>query len=92
MYHFLFFVLGTLRRQAGTISISDFLVIVLIADAAQNAMGSQYQSIKEGLILVTTIVFWDYFLDWLGYKFPFFDRLLRPSPLLLKTGTFIRIT
>jgi hypothetical protein len=42
------------------------LVVVLIADAAQNAMASEYKSITEGLILVTTIVFWDYFLDWLG--------------------------
>jgi uncharacterized membrane protein YcaP (DUF421 family) len=46
-------------------------------------LGCQYQSITEGLILVTTIAFWDYFLDGLGYRFPFFDRLLRPSPLLL---------
>lgn len=37
----------------------------------------------EGLILVTTIVVWDYLLDWVGYKFSPVRRLLRPSPLLL---------
>lgn len=83
VYLFLFFLLRILRRQAGTISISDLLVIVLIADAAQNALASQYQSITEGLILVTTIVFWNFFLDWLGYRFPMVGRLIRPSPLLL---------
>jgi uncharacterized membrane protein YcaP (DUF421 family) len=83
VYLFLFILLRLLRRGAGAIGISDLLVVVLIADAAQNAMASEYKSITEGLILVTTIVFWDYFLDWLGYKFPRFRRLLRPAPLLL---------
>lgn len=87
VYLFLFVLLRLLRRGAGTIGISDLLVVVLIADAAQNAMASEYKSITEGLILVTTIVFWDYFLDWLGYKFPAVRRLLRPAPLqLIKDG------
>jgi uncharacterized membrane protein YcaP (DUF421 family) len=83
VYLFLFVLLRLLRRGAGTIGISDLLVVVLIADAAQNAMASEYKSITEGLILVTTIVFWDYFLDWLGYKVPLVRPLLRPAPLLL---------
>jgi uncharacterized membrane protein YcaP (DUF421 family) len=30
---------------------------------------------------------WDYFLDWLGYRFPRIRPLLRPSPsLLIKDG------
>jgi uncharacterized membrane protein YcaP (DUF421 family) len=83
VYLFLFVLLRLLRRGAGTIGISDLLVVVLIADAAQNAMASEYKSITEGLILVTTIVFWDYFLDWLGYRFPSVRRLIRPVPSLL---------
>src|SRR5215475_14099321 len=87
VYLFLFVLLRILRRGAGTIGISDLLVIVLIADAAQNAMASEYRSITEGLILMTTIVSWDYFLDWLGYKFPAIRHLLRPAPsLLIKDG------
>jgi len=91
VYLFLFILLRILRRGAGTIGISDLLVIVLIADAAQNAMASEYKSITEGLILVTTIVSWDYFLDWLGYKFPAIRHLLRPAPsLLIKDGRIQR--
>lgn len=33
--------------------------------------------------MVATIAFWDYFLDWLGYRSPLVQRLLRPTPLLL---------
>ena len=83
VYLFLFFLLRMLRREAGAIGISDLLLIVLIADAAQNAMSSDYKSITDGVILISSIAFWDYFLNWLGYKFPSLRRLLSPPPLLL---------
>src|ERR1700749_2698388 len=70
VYLLLFFLMRVLRREAGALGISDLLVVVLIADAAQNAMSSDYKSITEGAVLVGTIIFWDYSLDWLGYKVP----------------------
>jgi uncharacterized membrane protein YcaP (DUF421 family) len=91
VYLFLFFILRILRREAGAIGISDLLVVVLIADAAQNAMASEYKSVTEGAVLVGTIALWDYFLDWLGYRFPAFQRLLRPKSLLLiKDGRMLK--
>jgi uncharacterized membrane protein YcaP (DUF421 family) len=91
VYLLLFFVLRVLRREAGALGISDLLVVVLIADAAQNAMSSDYKSITEGAVLVGTIVAWDFFLDWLGYRFPAVQRLLRPAPLpLVKDGRVLR--
>lgn len=72
-----------LKRQSGMIGIADLLVVVLIADAAQNAMGSEYKSVTEGALLVATIIFWDYLLDWVGFRFPLLGRLLHPPPLAL---------
>lgn len=83
IYLFLFFLLRLLRREGGQIGIADVLVVVLIADASQNAMASDYKSITEGIVLVATIAFWDCFLDWLGYHSPLVQRLLRSPPLLL---------
>ena len=37
---------------------TDLLVIVLIADAAQNGMAGEYKSITEGVVLCATIVGW----------------------------------
>lgn len=71
------------KRESGSIGTADLLTIVLIADAAQNAMASNYNSITEGIILVATIIFWNYFLDWLSFHFPTFRRLIQPQPLLL---------
>jgi uncharacterized membrane protein YcaP (DUF421 family) len=71
------------KRQTGGMGVSDLLVIVLIADAAQNAMAGQYNSVSDGIVLVGTIIFWAYALDWLGYHVPLVQRLVHPMPLLL---------
>lgn len=91
VYLGLFLVMRLLRREAGAIGLSDLLLVVLIADAAQNAMGSDYKSITEGAILVGTIVFWNYALDWASFRFPAIRRLLQPPPLpLVENGRLNR--
>ena len=70
---------------------ADLLVIVIIADAAQNGMAGDSKSVVEALILISTIIFWDYVLDWLGFKSVIMSRLLEPQPLvLIKNGRLIR--
>jgi uncharacterized membrane protein YcaP (DUF421 family) len=84
MYLALFLVLRfVMLRQSSTIGIADILVIVVIADAAQNGFAKEYKSITEGILLVLTIVLWDTVLNWLSYHFKIFERLLAPAPLLL---------
>jgi uncharacterized membrane protein YcaP (DUF421 family) len=73
------------RRQAGTVGIADLLLIVLIADAAQNSMAGEARSITDGVLLVGVLVFWSWFLDWLGFRVPRLERLIHPPPLRLVT-------
>jgi len=76
-----------LKRQAGNVSVTDVLVIVLIADAAQNGMAGDYKSVPGGIVVVGTIVFWSWFLDWLGFYIALIGRLMHPSPVsLVKDG------
>ncbi|MEM6399776.1 MAG: YetF domain-containing protein [Cyanobacteria bacterium P01_D01_bin.116] len=91
VYLALFSILRILpNRQIGTVGINDVLVVVLFAEAAQNAMASGYTSISEGVILVGTIIFWSYFLNWLGYKIPAVSNFVSPPPLVLvKNGCLI---
>lgn len=92
MYLTLFVLLRVvLKRQTGGLSVTDLLLVVLIADASQNAMSGGYNSIAGGVVLVGTIVFWSYALDWLGYHSSWFRRLLEPSPLpLVQDGRMLR--
>lgn len=71
------------RREAGSLSVSDLLVVVLIADAAQNGMAGEYKSLTEGAIVVATIFAWNYVLDWLAYRSRVAHWLLHPPSLLL---------
>ena len=91
MYLGMYTLLRVFRRQSGSVGIADLLVIVVIADAAQNGMAGDSKSITEALILITTIVLWDWFFDWLGYSSRFWRRILDPQPLLLiENGKILR--
>lgn len=91
MYLGMFALLRVFRRQAGSIGIADLLVIVVIADAAQNGMAGDSKSITEALLLVTTIVLWDWLFDWLGFRSKFAAGILEPDKLLLvKNGRILR--
>ena len=80
-----------LKRQSQGVSITDILLIVLIADASQNGMADEYRSVSEGLVLVATLVFWNYTLDWLAFRFPWFEKLILPQPLVLvQDGKILR--
>ncbi len=92
MYLALFVMLRVvLRRQSGTVGITDLLVVVLLADASQNAMAGSYSSIADGVLLVATIIGWSYVLDWLGYHIPAVQRFVHPPALtLVKDGQMQR--
>lgn len=91
MYLALFLIFRfVVHRQRSAIGISDVLVIVLIADAAQNAFAKEYRSITEGVVLVLTIILWDLCLDWLAYHWRPIAWLVRPAPVcLVREGRFV---
>jgi uncharacterized membrane protein YcaP (DUF421 family) len=92
MYWFLFLLLRfVLRRDMGSIGVADVLLLVLIADAAQNAMSGGYESITEGCILVATIAGWNWLLDMTAYRFASVRRLIEAKPLpLVRNGKLMR--
>ena len=80
-----------LRRDVGAVGIADILLLVLVADAAQNAMSGGYDTFGEGAILVLTIVGWNWLLDVLSYRFPVVRRFATPSRItLIKRGALQR--
>jgi uncharacterized membrane protein YcaP (DUF421 family) len=86
-----FFLRIVLKREAGTLGMTDLLVVVMLADAIQNGMADNYNSVADGMILVATILGWSHFLNFLGFHFPFIEKLLHPAPLLLvKNGILLR--
>ena len=84
IYLFLFIVFRTiLQRDVGSVGIADILVLVLVSDAAQNAMAADYRSVSDGIILISTLLGWNVLFDYLAFRFPRLRRLLQSSQLVL---------
>ncbi len=84
IYLFLFLVFRiVIRRRVGSVGMADILILVIVADAAQNGMAGEYRTVTEGAILISTIIAWSVLADFLTYKSPTLQKLLEPPPLLL---------
>jgi uncharacterized membrane protein YcaP (DUF421 family) len=84
MYLFLFLLFRVVvRRRVGAIGMADILILVIIADAAQNGMSGEYKSVTEGAILIGTIIFWNMAIDWVNFRVPALRPWLEPPPMLL---------
>jgi uncharacterized membrane protein YcaP (DUF421 family) len=78
MYLTIFVMLRAIfKRETGGTAITDLLVVVMLADAAQNGLSGNYQSITDGVAL--------------AWRFPRIERILRPRPLVLvRNGRLVR--
>jgi len=82
-----------LRRDVGSLGVADLLFVVLVADASSNAMQGEYKTIGDGLVLISTLVAWNYLLDWGSYHSPLVSRLIEPPPEpLVKHGRIVQRT
>ena len=84
VYWFLFLLIRfVMRRDAGSLGIADILLLVLIADASQNAMAGTYETVADGFVLVATLVAWNWLVDWASFRWNAVRRLAEPPPLVL---------
>lgn len=75
------------HRDVGGLGVSDLLVLVIIADASQNAMAGGYDSVIDGFVLIGTIIGWSFLLNYLSYRFEPVRRFVLPHPVcLIKDG------
>jgi len=92
MYWFLFFVFRfVVRRDVGSVGVADILILVIVADAAQNAMSGEYTSVADGFVLVGTLIFWNVLLDRLSFHYRWFRVFATAPPLcIVRDGKVLR--
>jgi len=92
VYWFIFALLRVAgRRDLGSFGMANILLLVLIADAAQNAMAGDYKSIADGMVLITTLVSWSLAVDQLCYYVPAVRPWFEPDRIcLVKNGMLQR--
>jgi uncharacterized membrane protein YcaP (DUF421 family) len=90
IYLVLFLVMRFLpRRTIGALGPSDLLVIVLIADAVENAMAGGYESLTEGLLLAGVIFGWATFIDYLDFRFPHLNIAAARAKEMVRNGKLL---
>ncbi len=70
------------RRTGGELATMDLVFVLLISEAATHSLG-EYSSVTEGFIVICTLVFWDYMINALSFRFSAIERLFSAPPLLL---------
>lgn len=91
MYWFLFALLRLSgRRDVGSLSVADLLVLVMVADAAGDALSGGSPSLLDGMVVAGTIVGWSVIVDRLVYYVPFVRRWIEPRRIcLVKDGRIV---
>lgn len=57
--------------------------MVILGDAAQTGMIGRATSATDGMVLIGTLVFWSYMLDFVSFRFPVIQRFTAATRLCL---------
>ena len=71
------------RRTLGSITNFDFVLLLIISEATQNAMIGNDYSVTNGFLVILTLVGLDIALSYLKQRFPVMERYLDGLPLIL---------
>ena len=71
------------RRTLGSITNFDFVLLLIISEATQNAMIGNDYSVTNGFLVILTLVGLDIVLSYMKQRFPAMERYLDGLPLIL---------
>src|SRR5476651_1238529 len=71
------------KRQIGQMGTGEFVAILLISNAVQNAMNGGDNSITGGIILAAVIILASYGIDYLTYRSKAAENLIQGTPTIL---------
>jgi uncharacterized membrane protein YcaP (DUF421 family) len=79
------------KRQIGQMGPTEFVAILLISNAVQNAMNAGDNSLLGGLILAIVLIFLSTMISYLTFRSPFISSIFEGTPtLLIHKGKLIR--
>src|SRR5437870_6349873 len=78
------------KREIGQMTIFDLVVILLIANAVQNAMVGQDTSLQGGILAAAVLLVVNRLVAFLGLRSGRFGRLIEGTPtVLVQDGKFV---
>ena len=73
------------RRSGADLATMDLIFALLIAEAAAHALGD-YTSVADGLVLIGTLMAWNYTVNFLSYHVPAIERFMAAPPTQVVRG------
>jgi uncharacterized membrane protein YcaP (DUF421 family) len=78
------------KRQIGSVGLTDVLLLVLVSECVSQALSAKSHSVANGAVAVATLLFWDYVLDWAGFKSRWVRRALEHDAVpLIRDGRLL---
>lgn len=71
------------KRSLGQISTFDFVLLLIISEAAQNGMVGESYSLINAFVLIVTLITIDVALSLIKRHFPRLDKLVEGVPLII---------
>ena len=71
------------KREMGQMAVTEFVAILLISNAVQNAMNGGDNSLFGGLLLAGVLIFLSWLISVLTYRSKIFSRVFEGTPTLL---------
>ncbi|MFN7729788.1 MAG: DUF421 domain-containing protein [Bdellovibrio sp.] len=71
------------KRQIGQMSPFDLILLLILSNAVQNSMTAGDNSLLGGLISAVTLIGLNYFLGFLAFKSPAFEKAIEGEPRIL---------
>jgi len=79
-----------LPRIGGDLAVIDLVFLLLIAEAAAFGMG-EHQTVGDAILMLATLMGWNYLLNVLSFHIPFIERLVSGAPLqIVRDGRLLR--
>ena len=79
------------KRELGQMSVADLVVIIVIANAVQNAMNAGDNSLTVGVVAAATLVLMNLIVGRYGSRVPIIGHYVRDEPtLLMQDGELIK--
>jgi uncharacterized membrane protein YcaP (DUF421 family) len=77
-------------RIGGELAVMDLVFLLLIAEAAAHGMGDD-KTVGDAILLVATLIGWNWLFNTLSFHIPFFEKLISGSPVqVVRQGRLLR--
>jgi len=79
-----------LPRVGGDLAVIDLVFLLLVADAASSGFG-EHQTVGDAIVVLATLMGWNYLFNVLSFHLPFIERLVSGSRLqIVRDGRLMR--